>query len=333
MTADLQSAVQRALSAWDTTTLKTNGDGMLSEAMESLRAEFGSAVSGQPEWRCPETGRTCTADDCGRECEQRPAAENYDDPAPAEGDRVRTDLMAAHARISAEREGADKLRRALEIIAVGDSKDPVTAAGDELVALGYWDADALAAARAGQPQPNGTARDADSDESRQAFSDACDADKNMTRWQVWRHAVTWALKQGTQAPAPAPGEPVARLLHWHGPSHYRVPHGGIAARTFAEFSREAADAPDSYWKNGAPLYTGPAQAPAVGADAALVDALQDALSVCRSVDRSKSRTVEHSGCTMHLQTAEWCAWLEKEVAPKLEQALAAITQHRKGDAK
>lgn len=86
MTTDLQSAVQRALSAWDTTTLKTNGDGMLSEAMESLRAEFGSAVSGQPEWRCPETGRTCTAEDCGRECEQRPAAESYDDQAPAEGD-------------------------------------------------------------------------------------------------------------------------------------------------------------------------------------------------------------------------------------------------------
>lgn len=40
----LQVAVQRALSAWDTTTLKTNGDGMLCEAMESLRAEFDSAV-------------------------------------------------------------------------------------------------------------------------------------------------------------------------------------------------------------------------------------------------------------------------------------------------
>lgn len=44
MTADLQSAVQRALSAWDTTTLKTNGDGMLAEAMEALRTEFDSAV-------------------------------------------------------------------------------------------------------------------------------------------------------------------------------------------------------------------------------------------------------------------------------------------------
>ncbi|MEJ6003746.1 hypothetical protein [Paucibacter soli] len=57
-----------------------------------------------------------------------------------------------------------------------------------------------------------------------------------------------------------------------------------------------------------------------------MDALQDALSVCRSVDRSKGRTVEHGGCTMHLQTAEWCAWLETEVAPKLEQALAALTK-------
>lgn len=49
MTADLQSAVQRALSAWDTTTLRTNGDGMLSDAMESLRAEFDCSVQSPAE--------------------------------------------------------------------------------------------------------------------------------------------------------------------------------------------------------------------------------------------------------------------------------------------
>lgn len=53
MTADLQSAVQRALSAWDTTTLKTNGDGMLSEAMESLRIEFDSSVQAPAEGDAP----------------------------------------------------------------------------------------------------------------------------------------------------------------------------------------------------------------------------------------------------------------------------------------
>lgn len=41
----LLNSVQRALSAWDTTTLKTSGDGMLSEAMETLRAAFNDAMS------------------------------------------------------------------------------------------------------------------------------------------------------------------------------------------------------------------------------------------------------------------------------------------------
>lgn len=50
-------------------------------------------------------------------------------------------------------------------------------------------------------------------------------------------------------------EPVARLLTWKGPSHYPIPHGGIAARTFAEYPEEAADEKNAFWKNGAPLYT------------------------------------------------------------------------------
>lgn len=42
----------------------------------------------------------------------------------------------------------DALRTALEVIAVGDSPDPVRDAGDELVALGHWRAEALALHRA-----------------------------------------------------------------------------------------------------------------------------------------------------------------------------------------
>lgn len=52
----------------------------------------------------------------------------------------------------------------------------------------------------------------------------------------------------------AQGEPVARLLHWKGPTHIPVPHGGIVARTYAEFSKDTADE-DRYWFEGAPLYT------------------------------------------------------------------------------
>lgn len=50
-------------------------------------------------------------------------------------------------------------------------------------------------------------------------------------------------------------KPVARLLYWNGPAHIPKPHGGIAARTYAEFPAAEADKPDSYWKNGEPLYT------------------------------------------------------------------------------
>lgn len=53
-------------------------------------------------------------------------------------------------------------------------------------------------------------------------------------------------------------QPVARLLHWIGPKP--VPHGGIAARTYAEF---AVDTPvtDRYWAEGEPLYTHPPKEP------------------------------------------------------------------------
>lgn len=51
-------------------------------------------------------------------------------------------------RLTCER---DALRRALEVIAVGDSKNPVIDAADELVALGYWRAEAVAEMRSLRP--------------------------------------------------------------------------------------------------------------------------------------------------------------------------------------
>jgi hypothetical protein len=76
----------------------------------------------------------------------------------------------------------------------------------------------------------------------------------------------WVCDPVISQQEPAQDEPVARLLTWHGPSHYPVPHGGMCARTFAEFSKESADDPKSFWKNGAPLYTRPqASKPNVGA--------------------------------------------------------------------
>jgi hypothetical protein len=59
-------------------------------------------------------------------------------------------------RLSAVIEDRDALLRALEVIAVGDSKDPVRDAADELVALGHWRAEAVAGMRAEAtpaPQP------------------------------------------------------------------------------------------------------------------------------------------------------------------------------------
>jgi hypothetical protein len=57
----------------------------------------------------------------------------------------------------------------------------------------------------------------------------------------------------TAQPVPATErEPIARILHWRGPAHYPVPHGGICARTFEEFPKDARK--DGYWKEGAPLF-------------------------------------------------------------------------------
>lgn len=54
-----------------------------------------------------------------------------------------TPAMLAHidaqaAEIERLREAEDALRRALEVIAVGDASDPQKQAAEELMALGYW---------------------------------------------------------------------------------------------------------------------------------------------------------------------------------------------------
>lgn len=61
------------------------------------------------------------------------------------------DQSTLHARLLEAEERNNDLMRALEVIAVGDSPDPVRDAGDELVALGYWSGPALQASRQGTP--------------------------------------------------------------------------------------------------------------------------------------------------------------------------------------
>jgi len=76
---------------------------------------------------------------CGKELGPANAGVSHcaDHPAP-----VPRDLAARFV------EQHDALRRALEVIAVGDSADPVRDAGDELVALGIWSGGALEQHRA-----------------------------------------------------------------------------------------------------------------------------------------------------------------------------------------
>jgi hypothetical protein len=80
------------------------------------------------------------------------------------------------------------------------------------------------------------------------------------------HHFQCAIGQNSMAsriqPPAAQSDAVARLLTWHGPAHWPIPHGGVAARTYAEFSKEEADKPNSYWKNSTPLYATPPASPA-----------------------------------------------------------------------
>ena len=66
-----------------------------------------------------------------------------------------------------------------------------------------------------------------------------------------RSALESAIREAIAAPGVA--QPVARILHWNGPKHMGVPHGGICARTFGEFPKGAGEN-GGYWKEGAPLY-------------------------------------------------------------------------------
>ncbi len=61
------------------------------------------------------------------------------------------EVYVAHQRIEALIEKESELWRALEVIALGEASDPVIDAGNELVALGYWDADAIRAVKGQAP--------------------------------------------------------------------------------------------------------------------------------------------------------------------------------------
>lgn len=68
----------------------------------------------------------------------------------------------------------------------------------------------------------------------------------------------------------------------------------------------------------------PAAAPAaVAGPSEWREALEEALSVMRSVSMSRDRRVVREGCVLYLQTEEWCRWLEHEVGPKIAALLAA----------
>lgn len=55
-----------------------------------------------------------------------------------------------------------------------------------------------------------------------------------------------------------------------------------------------------------------------------LEALKDALSVCRSVSTCKTRRTREDGVTMYAQTEEWCRWVEGEVGPKVNAAGDAL---------
>lgn len=66
---------------------------------------------------------------------------------------------------------------------------------------------------------------------------------------------------------PELGKPIARLLDWRAPKNFPVPHGGIAARTFAEFPEDMS-VETRYWFEGGSLYTAEQVYAAIDADRA-----------------------------------------------------------------
>lgn len=50
-------------------------------------------------------------------------------------------------------------------------------------------------------------------------------------------------------------KPVGRILHWRGPAHYSVPHGGICVRTYDEFPTTSSypENKGSFWEEGLPV--------------------------------------------------------------------------------
>lgn len=129
--------------------------------------------------------------------------------------------------------------------------------------------------------------------------------------------------------ANAGSEPVARLLHWHGPSHYPVPHGGIAARTFAEFPKEEAEKPDAYWRNGAPLYT--KADPPAGSESRALQALRYYRDECSGAEPSISvfHQMMEEALSAHPSSPEGMVMVPKE--PTKAMLLAGSADLRLGD--
>lgn len=220
MTADLQSAVQRALSAWDTTTLKTNGDGMLSEAMESLRAEFDCSVQAPAEGDA-----TLTEEQIDRFIPERIGVRNWGKPEQADlfnrgqvRDAIRT-AIASQPNVQP---------KAAEVDAAPWSKTVESAALllQRCTGLELQDCENLAGTILGMAanvQPKGTAADhATVEQWEAALSAVMPADfkdwwqNSRSEWPAVAAGVIesqradrdmgWEMAaKAAQAPAPAPG--------------------------------------------------------------------------------------------------------------------------------
>lgn len=90
--------------------------------------------------------------------------------------------------------------------------------------------------------------------------------------------------------------PVARLLEWIGPSDYQMPEQ--TARTFAEYGDDhvVPNRPDSYWRNGAPLYL------AAGAHGAIENAAQGLID---DIDCLMSESEGVAGLHLNGDLAPW----------------------------
>lgn len=123
------------------------------------------SVLGAEEWEPWPPKRYTELKEIGRkvveqdpECFDADILREFGFAAPAQPAAPQGVAYAMHQRVEELIEKESELRRVVEIIALGESANPVIDAGDELVALGYWDAGAVAALRASNGQAPAGAR-------------------------------------------------------------------------------------------------------------------------------------------------------------------------------